>query len=42
MINKEGEGMFTGYRTVDNCYTINPSSKTCLVYSRAKLDVTEL
>ena len=27
---------------MDNCFAINPCSKTSLVYSRAKLDVIEL
>ena len=27
---------------MDNCYSINPTTKTSLVCSRAKLDITEL
>ena len=41
-INKERKVIFTRHRIMDNCYAINPSSKTSLVCSRAKLDVTEL
>ena len=42
VISKEREVMFTGHRTMDNCYAIDPSSKTSLVCSRAKFSVIEL
>ena len=42
IVNKEGNVVIIGHRTVDNCYAINPNSRTPLVCSRVKLDPTEL
>lgn len=42
VIDKKGKVTFVGHRTIDNGHTINPSSETSLVCSRAKLDVIEL
>ena len=42
VVNKEGKIIITRQRIVDNCYIINPNSRTLLVYSKSKLDLTEL
>ena len=42
VISKEREVMFTGHRTMDNCYAINCSCKTSLVCSSTKLNIAEL
>ena len=42
VVNKEGKVVIIGHRTIDNCYAINPNSRTPLVCSRAKLDPTKL
>ncbi|KAL6350551.1 hypothetical protein AAG906_019198 [Vitis piasezkii] len=42
VVNKEGKVIIIGHRTVDNCYAINPNSRTSLVCSKAKVDHTKL
>ena len=42
VFNKEREITLTRHKIMDNCYTINSSSKTSQVCSSTKLDVTEL
>ena len=42
VVNKEGKIIIIGHRTVDNCYAINPNSKTSLVCSKTKVDHTKL
>ena len=42
VVNKKGKVVITGHRIIDNCYAINPNSRTPLVCSRAKLDPTKL
>ena len=42
VVNKEEKVVITGYKTIDNCYAINPNSQTPLMCSRTKLDPTEL
>ena len=41
VVNKEGKIVITWHRIVDNCYAINPNSKTPLMCSREKLYPTE-
>ena len=38
VVNKEENVVIIGHGTIDNCYTINPNSRTPLICSRAKLD----
>lgn len=42
VMNEKREIFFIGHKIVDNFYAINLSTKTSLVCSRAKLDVTKL
>ena len=42
VVNKEENVVIRGYRTIDNCYVINPNSRTPLVCSKANLDPIEL
>ena len=42
VVNKKEKVVITGHRTVDNCYDINPKSRAPLLFSRAKIDSTEL
>ena len=41
VVNKEGKVVIAGHRIVDNCYAINPNSKTPLMCNRKKLYPTE-
>ena len=42
VVNKETKVVITRHKTIDNCYAINSKSRTSLMCSRAKLDLTEL
>ena len=42
VVKKEGKIVITGHKKMDNYYTINPNSRKPLVYSREKIDRTEL
>ena len=42
VVIKEGKIIIIGHRTINNCYAINPNSKTPLMCNKAKIDLTEL
>ena len=42
VVNKEGKVVITRHRTIDNCYAINPNSRTPLMCNKVKLDPTKL
>ena len=42
VIDKKGKIILTGYRTLNNCYSINPNNKSSLTCSRAQFDTTDL
>ena len=41
-MKEKREIFFIGHKTADNCYAINPSTKTSLVCRGAKLDVIKM
>ena len=42
VVNKKGKVVITRHSTIDNCYAINPNSRTPLMCNKVKLDPTKL